>query len=112
MRHILVRCVGDTPVSFRRTPKWRTTAHGILFRHGDIVENGERSEEAAREGLYLELPEKVGFGRIDRYADPASVGLQSRTRPGIPSGGQFVSPNRPEGDGPLESASKSITDDR
>jgi hypothetical protein len=32
---------------FRKTPTWRTTAEGILFRSGDIVENGEAAEKAA-----------------------------------------------------------------
>jgi hypothetical protein len=32
---------------FRKTPKWRETAKGILFMSGDIVENGEAAEEAA-----------------------------------------------------------------
>ena len=32
---------------FRKTPKWRETAKGILFKSGDIVENGEAAEEAA-----------------------------------------------------------------
>lgn len=32
---------------FRRTPKWRETARGILFQDGDIVENGEAAEAAA-----------------------------------------------------------------
>jgi len=32
---------------FRKTPKWRETAKGILFQDGDIVENGEAAEEAA-----------------------------------------------------------------
>ena len=31
----------------RRTPKWRKTAQGILFKDGDIVEHGEAAEEAA-----------------------------------------------------------------
>ena len=31
----------------RRTPKWRETARGILFKEGDIVEHGEAAEEAA-----------------------------------------------------------------
>ena len=31
----------------RRTPKWRTTAKGILFTSGDIVDHGEAAEEAA-----------------------------------------------------------------
>lgn len=35
---------------FRATPKWGRTARGILFQDGDIVENGEASEEAADSG--------------------------------------------------------------
>ena len=31
----------------RRTPKWRETAQGILFRTGDIVQRGEAAEGAA-----------------------------------------------------------------
>ena len=31
----------------RRTPKWRETAEGILFKTGDIVKRGEAAEEAA-----------------------------------------------------------------
>jgi hypothetical protein len=31
----------------RKTPKWRTTAKGILFTSGDIVENGKSAEGAA-----------------------------------------------------------------
>ena len=31
----------------RKTPVWRKTAEGILFKSGDIVENGEAAEEAA-----------------------------------------------------------------
>ena len=31
----------------RKTPTWRKTAKGILFKTGDIVENGEAAEEAA-----------------------------------------------------------------
>lgn len=31
----------------RATPQWRQTARGILFKDGDIVENGEAAEEAA-----------------------------------------------------------------
>jgi hypothetical protein len=30
----------------RRTPVWRGTPQGILFREGDIVEHGEEAEEA------------------------------------------------------------------
>jgi hypothetical protein len=32
---------------FRAKPLWRETAQGILFKDGDIVENGEASEAAA-----------------------------------------------------------------
>jgi hypothetical protein len=31
----------------RKTPKWRKTARGILFKSGDIVENGGAAEDAA-----------------------------------------------------------------
>jgi hypothetical protein len=31
----------------RKTPKWRKTARGILFKSGDIVENGGAAEEEA-----------------------------------------------------------------
>ena len=31
----------------RRTPKWRETDKGILFKNGDIVKRGEAAEEAA-----------------------------------------------------------------
>lgn len=31
----------------RQKPLWRETARGILFQDGDIVENGEASEDAA-----------------------------------------------------------------
>ena len=33
----------------RRTPKWRVALQTILFSEGDIVERGERAEDA--EGL-------------------------------------------------------------
>ncbi|KQV07397.1 ferritin family protein [Leifsonia sp. Root112D2] len=32
---------------FRAKPLWRETAQGVLFKDGDIVENGEASEAAA-----------------------------------------------------------------
>jgi hypothetical protein len=32
---------------FRKTPKWRETARGILFSDGDIVQHGEEAEESA-----------------------------------------------------------------
>ncbi|MBD2763224.1 hypothetical protein IEE91_11475 [Kocuria sp. cx-455] len=34
----------------RKKPEWRAIARGILFKDGDIVDNGETSEEAATEG--------------------------------------------------------------
>jgi hypothetical protein len=34
----------------RRTPLWREIAEGILFKEGDIVEQGEEAEEEAVEG--------------------------------------------------------------
>ena len=34
----------------RRKPEWRAIARGILFRDGDIVDNGEAAEEAASDG--------------------------------------------------------------
>ena len=36
----------DLEFLLRRTPKWRTALQGILFQDGDIVENGEKAEEA------------------------------------------------------------------
>jgi len=32
---------------FRAKPKWRQVAKGVLFQKGDIVELGEKAEEAA-----------------------------------------------------------------
>jgi hypothetical protein len=40
----------DLEFLLRRTPLWREIAQGILFREGDIVEQGEEAEEAAVEG--------------------------------------------------------------
>jgi uncharacterized protein len=39
----------DLEFLLRRTPKWRIALQNILFTEGDIVEAGERAEEA--EGL-------------------------------------------------------------
>jgi hypothetical protein len=36
----------DLEYLLRRTPKWRIALEAILFRSGDIVENGERGEKA------------------------------------------------------------------
>jgi uncharacterized protein len=35
----------DLEFLLRRTPKWRDTLKGILFKSGDIVEHGEEAEE-------------------------------------------------------------------
>ncbi|MGV0634644.1 hypothetical protein ABQE69_02935 [Mycolicibacillus trivialis] len=37
----------DLEFLLRKTPQWRAIAQGILFRDGDIVENGENAEAAA-----------------------------------------------------------------
>ena len=39
----------DLEFLLRRTPKWRIALKNILFRDGDIVENGEKAEEAEDE---------------------------------------------------------------
>ena len=36
----------DLEFLLRRTPKWRIACEGVLFHDGDIVELGERAEEA------------------------------------------------------------------
>jgi hypothetical protein len=36
----------DLEFLLRRTPKWRVACKGVLFHDGDIVELGERAEEA------------------------------------------------------------------
>jgi uncharacterized protein len=38
----------DLEFLLRRKPIWRQILQGILFRPGDIVENGETSEDAAK----------------------------------------------------------------
>jgi uncharacterized protein len=40
----------DLEFLLRRTPLWREIAEGILFKEGDIVEQGEEAEEQAVEG--------------------------------------------------------------
>jgi hypothetical protein len=37
----------DLEFLLRRTPEWRQVAEGVLFQPGDIVANGDASEEAA-----------------------------------------------------------------
>ena len=39
----------DLEFLLRRTPKWRVACQGVLFHDGDIVELGERAEEAEDE---------------------------------------------------------------
>jgi hypothetical protein len=36
----------DLEFLIRRTPKWRTALHEVLFKEGDIVEHGEEAEKA------------------------------------------------------------------
>ena len=38
----------DLEFLLRRKPVWRQILQGILFKAGDIVENGEQAEEHAR----------------------------------------------------------------
>ena len=40
----------DLEALLRRSPLWRTLAHGILFKEGDIVEHAEEVEEEAIHG--------------------------------------------------------------
>jgi hypothetical protein len=35
----------DLEFLLRRTPKWRETLQGILFKRGDIVKNADKAEE-------------------------------------------------------------------
>jgi hypothetical protein len=39
----------DLEFLLRRTPKWRKALQAILFQDGDIVENGEKAEDAEEE---------------------------------------------------------------
>jgi hypothetical protein len=39
----------DLEFLLRRTPKWRVACQGVLFHDGDIVELGEKAEEAEDE---------------------------------------------------------------
>jgi hypothetical protein len=39
----------DLEFLIRRTPKWRVALEGTLFTDGDIVEAGEKAEEAEDE---------------------------------------------------------------
>jgi hypothetical protein len=48
----------------RRTPLWREIAEGILFREGDIVEQGEEAEEEAVEGAAARGAPVVGSASL------------------------------------------------
>ncbi len=37
----------DLEFLLRQKPKWKAMLEGILFKHGDIVENAEKAEKAA-----------------------------------------------------------------
>ena len=39
----------DLEFLLRRKPEWRKTLKGILFKAGDIVENGDKAEEASEQ---------------------------------------------------------------
>jgi uncharacterized protein len=54
----------DLEFLLRRTPLWREIAHGILFRVGDIVEQGEAAEEEAVEGAAERGAPVVGSGSL------------------------------------------------
>jgi hypothetical protein len=55
----------DLEFLLRRTPTWRAIAEGILFRGGDIVENGEEAEAEATEGeAGADGPEPDGSGSL------------------------------------------------
>jgi hypothetical protein len=59
----------DLEFLLRRTPLWREIAEGILFREGDIVEQGEEAEEqavegAAARGFPVTGSASLGIGRL------------------------------------------------
>jgi uncharacterized protein len=59
----------DLEFLLRRTPLWREIAEGILFREGDIVEQGEEAEEqavegAAARGVPVTGSASLGIGRL------------------------------------------------
>ncbi len=59
----------DLEFLLRRTPTWRAIAEGILFRSGDIVENGEEAEAEVTEG-------EAGAGGPDAGGS-GSLGIRS-----------------------------------
>jgi uncharacterized protein len=59
----------DLEFLLRRTPLWREIAEGILFKEGDIVEQGEEAEEqavegAAARGVPVTGSASLGIGRL------------------------------------------------
>ncbi len=55
----------DLEFLLRRTPTWRAIAEGILFRAGDIVENGEEAETEVIEGQAgADGPQADGSGSL------------------------------------------------
>jgi hypothetical protein len=56
------------------------------------------SQEASDEGLYLELPERTGFGRLESYSGHGPIPVQGRVSKGIPAGGQFRDQTHTEAD--------------
>ena len=40
----------DLEFLLRRRPEWRSLAHGVLFRSGEITDNADAAEEAAEGG--------------------------------------------------------------
>jgi uncharacterized protein len=54
----------DLEFLLRRTPLWREIAEGILFKEGDIVEQGEEAEEEAVEGAAARGAPVVGSASL------------------------------------------------
>jgi hypothetical protein len=54
----------DLEFLLRRTPRWRAVAQGILFRAGDIVENGEQAEAGAFDAGAPERPAAAANGSL------------------------------------------------
>ncbi len=65
----------------RRTPRWRAIAEGVLFKAGDIVENGEAAEAASEDiGPDDEGPPEgsiAGSGAAGAGADGGTLGIGS-----------------------------------
>ncbi|HEY6605048.1 MAG TPA: hypothetical protein VIZ44_01765, partial [Gaiellaceae bacterium] len=54
----------DLEFLLRHTPLWREIAEGILFKEGDIVEQGEEAEEEAVEGAAARGVSVVGSASL------------------------------------------------